>query len=73
MRPAVTSDFYTVTELEFSATPSRLYGYDDFTTGYDFSRLTVDGAGVTLNRLGRQSDSGLLQRYQVRCGTDLRQ
>jgi DNA-binding beta-propeller fold protein YncE len=49
IRPNATSDFYTVTELEFSATPSRLYGYNDFTTGYDFSRLTVDGAGVTLN------------------------
>ena len=49
IRPTTTDDFYTVTELEFSATPSRLYGYNDFTTGYDFSRLTVTGAGVTLD------------------------
>ena len=40
---------YTVTEIEFSATPSRLYGYDDFSSGFEFSRLTVDGSGVTLN------------------------
>jgi hypothetical protein len=49
MRPNTTTDVYTVTEIEFSSTPSRLYGYNDFTTGHDFSRLTVDGAGVTLN------------------------
>jgi hypothetical protein len=64
IRPNATSDFYTVTELEFSATPSRLYGYDDFSSGYEFSRLTVDGAGVTLN----DSVGGLIQGFY----TDIR-
>ena len=57
LSPATTSDFYR-DRLEFSATPSRLYGLDDFTTSYDFSRLTVDGR-VHAPRLGLQSLSGL--------------
>jgi hypothetical protein len=59
LRPAVTTDFYTVTELEFSATPSRLYGYDDFSSGFEFSRLRVDGSGVTRN----DSVGNLIQGY----------
>ena len=62
IRPATTSDFYRVTDVEFSATPSRLYGLDDFTTGQDFSRLTVDGAGVTLN----DSVGSLIQGSEMR-------
>ena len=49
IRPATTSDFYRVTDVEFSATPSRLYGLDDFTTAVRLqlaSRST--GPGVTL-------------------------
>jgi hypothetical protein len=62
LRPATTSDFYRVTDVEFSATASRLYGLDDFTTGQDFSRLTVDGAGVTLN----DSVGSLIQGSEMR-------
>ena len=60
IRPATTSDFYRVTDVEFSATPSRLYGLDDFTTALQTSaRLTVDGTGVTLD----DSVGSLIQGY----------
>jgi hypothetical protein len=48
-RPVVTGA-QSVTKLEFSVTnPSRLYGYNDASTGFEYSRLTVDASGVTLN------------------------
>ena len=66
MRPTVTTDVYTVTQLEFSSTPSRLYGYDDETTGYEFSRLTVDAAGVTRN----DSVGSLIQGFNTQIRFD---
>jgi hypothetical protein len=55
----------SVTELEFStSTPSRLYGYNDESSGFDYSRLTVDASGVTLN----DETNGLFQGYS----TDIR-
>ena len=55
----------SVTELEFStSTPSRLYGYNDLSSGFDYSRLTVDASGVTLN----DETNGLFEGYS----TDIR-
>ncbi len=63
-RPVVSSA-PSVTQLEFSTTnPSRLYGYNDESTGFDYSRLTVDASGVTLN----DEASGLFQGFY----TDIR-
>jgi len=34
--------------IEFSATASKLYGFNGETTGFDFHRMTVDASGVSL-------------------------
>lgn len=46
-RPTVTQDHTGSGAIEFGATASRIYGFNNDTTEAGFRRLTVTGAGVT--------------------------
>lgn len=46
-RPVTTSSSWYYKRIEPSLTPTRLYGYDNFTTSFAFTWLAVDSAGVT--------------------------
>lgn len=47
-RPTTTPDHTGSNVIEFSALPSRLYGYNQETTEFGFRRMTVDASGVTV-------------------------
>jgi sugar lactone lactonase YvrE len=39
--------FYAVLPIEFGATPSVLYGYDSYSSGFELVKFTIDNTGVT--------------------------
>ncbi|HEX8335129.1 MAG TPA: Calx-beta domain-containing protein, partial [Pyrinomonadaceae bacterium] len=39
--------FYAVLPIEFGATPSVLYGYDSYSSGFELVKFNVDATGVT--------------------------
>jgi len=47
MRPVTTPGFYSARSLAFSASSSRLYGYDNYTSGFELIRMNVGPGGVT--------------------------
>jgi DNA-binding beta-propeller fold protein YncE len=47
-RPTTTATFPVNNVIEFSATASRIYGYNNRSSGFDFSKLTVDASGVSI-------------------------
>jgi hypothetical protein len=47
VRPTATPGHTGSNAIEFSATATRLYGYNNETTDYGFRRMTVNGAGVS--------------------------
>lgn len=47
-RPTTTPGHTGSNVIEFSASASRLYGYNQETTEFGFRRMTVDGSGVTV-------------------------
>ena len=48
MRPVVTSFTQLNEAIEFSDVPTRIYGYDNESSGARFQKLTVDANGVTI-------------------------
>ena len=48
MRPVKTNSLYGPRSLAFSGSPSRLYGYNNYTSGFEFSRLDIGPEGVTV-------------------------
>jgi PKD repeat protein len=48
MRPGKTNSVYGPRSLAFSDSPSRLYGYDNYTSAFEFSRLDIGPDGVTV-------------------------
>ncbi|MEJ7577033.1 MAG: Calx-beta domain-containing protein [Pyrinomonadaceae bacterium] len=42
-----TGNFYAVLPIEFGASPSVLYGYDSYSSGFEFVKFNVDASGVT--------------------------
>jgi hypothetical protein len=47
-RPKVgTGSFYAVLPIEFGASPSVLYGYDNYSSGFELVKFNVDATGVT--------------------------
>ncbi len=61
-RPTVVGSYPTeIDSIAFGATASRLYGYNNETTGYEFTRMNVDANGVT----AQDSTGNLLQGFNV--------
>ena len=48
MRPVVTSFTQLNEAIDFSSVPTRIYGYDNESSGAGFQKLTVDANGVTI-------------------------
>lgn len=51
MRPQVTARHTGSNIIEFSASPSTLYGYNNETTEYGFRKMLVDASGVTITNV----------------------
>ncbi len=47
-RPTTTATFPVNNVIEFSATASRIYGFDNRSSAFNFSKLTVDASGVSI-------------------------
>ncbi|HEX7317542.1 MAG TPA: Calx-beta domain-containing protein [Pyrinomonadaceae bacterium] len=43
--------FYAVLPIEFGATPSVLYGYDSYSSGFELVKFNVDATGVTTSTI----------------------
>ncbi|HZG54489.1 MAG TPA: Calx-beta domain-containing protein, partial [Pyrinomonadaceae bacterium] len=49
---------YAIGPIEFGATPTRLYGYDSYSSGFELVKFSLDASGVNLVSLTRNLLSG---------------
>ncbi|HKP71882.1 MAG TPA: Calx-beta domain-containing protein, partial [Pyrinomonadaceae bacterium] len=63
-----TGNAYGIGPIEFGATPSVLYGYDSFSSGFELVKFQVDSAGVTALSTTNNLLSGYISSLEYSAG-----